>query len=50
MKNSGLSEGSKSCEHSKHTAVPSRQELVFPDSNLREGPELDLIYTTCPNS
>jgi hypothetical protein len=30
--------------------VPSSQELVFPDLNLREGPELDLICTSCPNS
>jgi hypothetical protein len=30
--------------------VPSSQELVFPDLNLREGPALDLICTSCPNS
>jgi hypothetical protein len=30
--------------------VPSRQELVLPDLNLREEPELDLLYTLCPNS
>jgi hypothetical protein len=29
--------------------VPS-SELVFPDLNLREGPELELISTSCPNS
>jgi hypothetical protein len=29
--------------------VPSSQELVFPDLNLREGPELDLVFTSRPN-